>query len=154
MSNISNSRQYNRRFDELEAAICNSIGVETDHHEIKIEHVFAPGLYLRKMFMPKHTILTSKIHKTEHPYIVSLGIVKVWSEEYPDGVEIFSPYHGMTHKGTRRIILAYEDTFITTIHPNPDNCEDLEILESRIIKKHVNKLLSIPIKEASQCISQ
>lgn len=154
MSNRSNSKQYHKKFDQLEAAIVDSIGNGTEQHQITIENIFAPGLYLRKMFMPRNSILTSKIHNTDHPYIMSLGIVKVWSQEYPDGVEIIAPYHGITTKGTRRLILAYEDTFITTIHANPDNCQDMEILEERIIKKHTNKLLSIPLKELSQCASQ
>lgn len=149
MSNISHSKEFNKRFDELEAAIANSLGNGTEQHQIVIEHIFAPGLYLRKMFMPRNTILTSKIHKTEHPYIVSLGIVRIWSQEYPDGVEVFAPYTGITHKGTRRLILAYEDTFITTVHANPDNCQDMDLLERRIIKKHINKMLPVPINQLS-----
>jgi len=149
MSKAADTREFNKKFDALEAAIADSIGNGTEPHQISIEHIFTPGLYLRKMFMPRNTILTSKIHNTEHPYIISLGIVKIWSQEFPNGVEIIAPYTGITHKGTRRLILAYEDTFITTIHANPDNCQDMDKLEERIIKKHINKLLSIPINQLS-----
>lgn len=115
--------------------------------EIPLKHLFTPGLYVREIFIPKGTVLTSKLHKTEHPFMVSMGCISVFTEAEGE-VMIKAPYTGVTKPGTRRIIYAHEDTFFTTFHPNPDNCEDLEELESRIIEPYTNSLILNKEKEA------
>ena len=48
--------------------------------ECPVWHHFAPGLYARKMLIPKGTVLTGAVHKTEHLCIVS-GDIEVTTEE-------------------------------------------------------------------------
>ena len=95
--------------------------------------------------MPKDSVITSKIHKTEHPFIVSKGVVSV-SIDAGEWQLIEAPYSGITKPGTRRILWVHEDTIWTTIHANPDNENENEI-EERIIEKHENPLLNIKEKE-------
>jgi len=151
MSTPTNLRRFNIKFDELEAAIFSEKekGISLTESKSKIDHIFTPGIYMRKMFLPKGEIITGKIHKTIHPFIMSLGVIRLWSFEYPDGVQVVAPYHGITQIGTRRLIFAEEDTYWTEIHPNPDNCKDLTILEERLIQPHTNKLLMLQLNEAS-----
>ena len=35
-----------------------------------LKHTFADGLYIREIFMPKGQIVSTGIHKIEHPYFV------------------------------------------------------------------------------------
>lgn len=42
-----------------------------------ITHFFTPGMYVREIHMPKDTLWTTKVHKTEHVFIISKGKVAV-----------------------------------------------------------------------------
>ena len=79
-------------------------------------HRFTKGLYTREIFMPKGTFIISKIHKTEHPFVIVKGCVSVWIEG--EGVKRFmAPYVGITKPGTRRILFIHEDCSWLTFHP-------------------------------------
>lgn len=102
--------------------------------EIQPVHRFTPGLYIRELTMPKGALFTSKIHKTEHPFIVSKGRCKVYTESA--GVEeIVAPYFGITKAATRRVLLIEEETTWTTFHPT--TLTDLKAIEEAIIEPHV-----------------
>ena len=45
-----------------------------------LKHEYADGCYIRQIFMPKGTIITSKIHKVRHPYFILTGEVNVVTE--------------------------------------------------------------------------
>lgn len=84
--------------------------------ECPLTHRFTPGMYAREIFMPKGALVISHVHKTEHPYVVMQGRVKVWTEN--DGVvEIAAPHVGITKPGTRRILEILEDCRWITFHP-------------------------------------
>ena len=129
-------RTNDARVDELELKMVT----EYDHVECPLVHRFTNGMYIREIFMPKGTLVTSKIHKTQHPYCVSQGVVsvKIDSGEWQT---IEAPYTGITEKGTRRVLLIHEDTVWTTFHINKDNLQDVSKIESRILYKYKNKLL-------------
>lgn len=100
--------------------------------EMPLTHTFTPGLYVRTIFMPKGTMLTSKIHKTEHQFIITQGTVTVRCGET---VETYvAPYHGITKPGTRRALFIHEDTVWTTFHPTTET--DLEKIEAELIEPH------------------
>lgn len=118
-----------QRLDSLELAMLQG-GEAVD---LPLVHRFTPGLYAREIFMPAGTLLTSKIHKTEHPYVVLSGRVSVY---IPDkGVEhIEAPYVGVTEPLTRRVLYIHEDCRWVTFHPNPED-ETVEEIEERIIER-------------------
>ena len=83
--------------------------------------------------MPKGLLCTSKIHKTEHQYVVSKGVLKVWSEEM--GWELIrAPFIGITKPGARRALHIIEDTVWTTFHPT--TLTDLKEIEAALIEPH------------------
>lgn len=85
--------------------------------ECPLVHRFTPGLYVREIFMPKGALIVSKIHRTEHPYVISKGKVSVWTE---GGVlHLSAPHCGITKPGTRRVLYIHEDCVWTTFHPGP-----------------------------------
>lgn len=103
-----------------------------------LTHRFTPGLYTREIFMPAGTIITSKIHKTEHPFVVSKG--RLWVlVEGGEWEHIEAPHTGITRPGTRRLLFVEEDTIWTTFHPTP--LTDLDAIEAAIIEPHTNPLL-------------
>jgi len=127
-------------FDDAEAAIANS-GFSTV--EFKLEHVFTKGLYSRKIFMPSGSLLTSKIHMTEHQFLILQGAVTVWDEK--NGTRLlFAPHSGVTHPGTRRLLYVHDDCIWITFHPT-DKFTPEEV-ESDIIWSRVNPLLNKELK--------
>lgn len=138
MSSISLVRkEANDAIDALEVALT----AKYEKIECPLNHTFLPGMYMREIFMPKGSKITSKIHKQRHPFFILKGKVRVWSDGR--GWELFeAPYSGITEPGTRRVLDVLEDCNWVTIHGNPDNGEDLSLIENRIIESHTNCLLN------------
>jgi hypothetical protein len=109
---------------EQEIAKLPQIEMVTIHH-------FANGLYARELHIPAGTILTGKIHKTEHINIVSKGRIIVWTEAGMK--EVSAPFTMVSYPGTKRVGYALEDTIWTTIHAS--NETDLVKLEEELIAK-------------------
>lgn len=132
------------KIDEFEAILS-----EYPKVDCPVTHTFTPGLYIRKIFMPKGSMITSLIHKTEHPYFVLSGKVEVFTES--DGiVMIEAPYSGITKPDTRRVLRIIEDTVWVTVHqtdisPDSDDAQDIQkavdLIRDDIIDKRVNPLL-------------
>jgi hypothetical protein len=79
-----------------------------------LKHTFAGGLYIREIFMPKGQIISTGIHKKEHPYFVLKGDISVLTDE---GIKrIKAPYNGITKPGTKRLIYMHEDSVWITVH--------------------------------------
>lgn len=98
--------------------------------EFPVEHHFAPGVYTRSIFIPKGSIIVGKMHKTEHLNIVSQGLLTVWTEQGMKLVGAPAIIHSFPN--CKRVALAHEDTVWTTVHANPDNETDVELLEARL----------------------
>lgn len=115
-----------RRVDQLQEAIARKLRPAPT----RLTHRFTPGLYIRELFVPAGSLVVTKIHKTEHPYVVSQGRAAVWIEGR-GVVEIRAPFTGVTKPGTRRVVFAYEDLVWTTFHPT--NLTAVDAIEREII---------------------
>ncbi len=101
-----------------------------NNEELPILHRFTPGLYSRTMTPEKGILIVSRIHKTEHQWVLSKGKVSVWTE---NGLETLSaPHLGITTPGTRRVILVHEDCVWTTFHPT--SLTDVKEIEDAILE--------------------
>ena len=146
-------RENDDRLDELEVAMLENF--EPVH--CLTTHRFTDGMYIREIFMPAGSLITSKVHKTEHPYIVSYGKVAV-SIDGDDWNEITAPYTGITKPGTRRVLYILEDCIWTTFHRvddmkseynnlNDDEKENIaKEIEEKILEPHINYLTGTDIK--------
>lgn len=99
--------------------------------ELTTNHIFTPGLYVREVLMKKGDFITTRIHLTEHPFVISHGHVLVWTGDL-GVVELGAPFTGITKPGTRRLIYMLEDTIWSTCHANPDNETDPEKIIEKI----------------------
>lgn len=118
------------------------VGHEMDEEMCPLKHTFVDGAYVREIFMPKGTLLTSKIHKITHPYFIMSGDVSVATES--GIVRIKAPYHGITLAGTKRLLFIHEDTIWITVHVTREI--DLEKIEEEIIAptfKDMDKYLEV-----------
>jgi hypothetical protein len=128
--------EANAAIDMLEAALLERF----PKIDCPLNHTFGDGLYVREIFMPAGSKVTSKIHKRRHPYFVMKGRVRVWI----DGIGwqmIEAPHFGWTEPGTRRVLDVIEGTFWITVHDNPTDTQDLWEIEQRIIEPHTNHLI-------------
>lgn len=83
--------------------------------DMPVTHRFTPGMYAREIFMPKGSLVVSKIHKTEHPFVVISGRAAVW--DAANGVQQLQGGHvGITKPGTRRVLFIHEDCRWITFH--------------------------------------
>ena len=97
--------------------------------EFETTHHFAPGIYGRTIHIPKGSLLTGKMHATDHLSIVSQGDISVLTES---GIQrIKAPAIVPAKAGMKRVGFAHEDTVWTTIHGTHET--DLARLEAELI---------------------
>ncbi len=92
-------------------------------------HDFGPGVYIRELHIPAGILLTGKIHKYECWSILFKGEIAT----FVDGevARVKAPHKQLAPAGMKRVGYTYADTIWMTVHPNPDNCKDVEELERR-----------------------
>jgi len=92
-----------------------------------LKHTFADGVYVRQMSIPKDTAVVGKIHKRDHIWFLLEGCISVATENKIEEYE--APCYVASTGGSKRVILAIEDSIFINIHPNPSNTQDLIELE-------------------------
>jgi hypothetical protein len=104
---------------------------EMDQVECPVQHRFAPGVYLREIFMPAGTVVIGKIHKTEHFNIIDKGRCLI---VHDDGTrdELCGPMTFVSKAGVQKVLYILEDTLWKTIHVTEET--DLVKLESLLIE--------------------
>jgi hypothetical protein len=102
-----------------------------EQKECPLTHYFAPGIYLREIFMPEGAVVIGKIHKTEHLNIIERGSVSI---VHDDGSteRIEAPHTFVSKPGVQKVLYIHADTVWKTIHPT--NERDLDQLESLLIE--------------------
>jgi hypothetical protein len=119
LANVIETRQ---KMDIFESEIAKMPQVE-----LPLMHRFTDGMYIRTIFMPAGAVVTSRTHKTQHPFVITKGACEIVKE---DGTrEIFTaPHIGITEPGTRRVFLVLKDLELTTFHvtdqTDPDEIAD------------------------------
>lgn len=98
------------KIQKLARALAESEGYFT---ELPLDHQFANGMYIRRLFIPKGSLIVGRIHKHECVNIVEKGDVSVLTEtgmmRVQAGFTIVSP------PGIQKVGYAHEDTIFTNI---------------------------------------
>lgn len=106
-----------------------------------INQYFAPGIYVREMFIPAGVVAVGHHHKHEHLCSLIKGRMAFLKD---GGYEIAeAPMTFLAQPGSK-VVFAFEDSVVQNIHPNPDNIRDESELEKIFIEK-------LPIKERITC---
>lgn len=142
MKNFDHNSERNLQIDKLTAILADNFELG----DAPVRGFFTDGLYAREMTGLADSFIVSKIHRTEHIFVVSKGTMTVWDDENTE-VIIQAPYIGITKPGTRRFayVWPYDDCIWTTFHANPDN-ETVDQIEERIIEPHNNLFLTDELK--------
>ena len=112
------------------------------------DHLFAPGMYMRKLIVPKGMCIVGKIHRHDHFLLVLSGKALVISEFGRDIVE--AGHTSVSKAGVKRVVVAIEDTLFATIHHNPSDTQDLYEIEAAHIEPEPEQFAVKPLA-ASEC---
>jgi len=104
---------------------------EGDSDNCPLTHFFAPGVYVRQIFVPAGTTVVTKIHRYSHVAIVAKGRVHVVTE---DGTEIIeAPHTWVVNPSGKKAVYHETDTIWITVHPTEET--DLAKIERDIISE-------------------
>lgn len=118
-------------------------GFETmDQNSCPVTHRFAPGCYIREIFMPKHSVVIGKIHKTEHFNIILHGKVTVVHAN-DDGTLERNTYQApctfVSKAGIQKCVLMHTDCVWQTVHVTEET--DVGKIEKQVIAESYDELL-------------
>jgi hypothetical protein len=99
--------------------------VEGDPCPLPVEHEFVDGMYIRKLFIPKGTLIVGKIHRKPCVNFVERGDIAVLTEF---GSRRCGPgFMGVSHAGIQKLGYAYEDTvFVNVFRVESESIEQVE----------------------------
>ena len=113
---------------------------EQEQVECPVKSRFAPGVYLREIFMPAGSFVIGKIHKTEHFNIIQSGRVVLIDDEGSRVLE--GPCTFVSKAGVRKVLYIETDCVWSTVHPTDET--DLVRLEALLIEpSEVHDLLEV-----------
>lgn len=95
-------------------------------------HRFASGMYVREITIPADTLMTGKVHLAEHVSIMLSGDMTVLTEtgvRRVQGPEVF-----ISPPGTKRVGYAHSEVKWVTVHLNPDDEQDISVIEARLVE--------------------
>ncbi len=99
--------------------------------DIEPVHRFSHGIYWREITIPAGTLLTGKMHRTDHMSVVLRGDISVLTE---NGIErIKAPAVVPACAGMKRVGYAHEETVWITAHGTHET--DLVKLEAELIQQ-------------------
>lgn len=133
-----------RELDDMDLALA-----KLPQADFKVRHVFTPGLCVRELMIPAGTLVTSRIHLFEHPFIISLGIVSVWSDECRWEI-MAAPHTGVTLPATRRAVYAHEDTIWSTLHATNETDPDKILAAGTYNHLKLGHLSAIPADQTTK----
>lgn len=104
-----------------------------------VYHHFSTGLYSREMHLAAGTVMTGKIHRHQHPCVLSAGRISISSEFGNETIE--APKTWVSEAGVKRLIYAHTDAVLTTMHVTDST--DLTEIERQVIAEDYESLEAI-----------
>jgi hypothetical protein len=98
--------------------------------DIKTEHTFGPGLYVRTITVPAGVTLVGKTHKTEHLFMVLKGDITLVTDE--GRIRVQAPFQCVSKAGVKRAGYAHTETVCANVHITSET--DLVKLEAQLIE--------------------
>jgi hypothetical protein len=122
----------------VEQSFTDQIAVIVEHCkalaqvDCPVTHRFAPGVYLREIFMPADTVVIGKVHKTEHFNILLKGACLI---VHADGTreELRAPATFVSKPNVQKVLYITEDMIWQTVHVTDEI--ELPKLEAILISK-------------------
>lgn len=126
-------RMSAREFERRVVAFAHAARDVFQEVAMPVAHSFAPGIYMREIFMPAGSVVIGNLHLTEHFNTVLSGACHVLING--EAHDLSAGDTLISKAGARKMLLIYADCRWQTWHANPDDCRDIATLESRIVDK-------------------
>ena len=104
--------------------------LEQPQVETPVMHFFQPGWYIREMFIPAGTLFIGRGHRHGHECQLLSGTVLHITET--ERREVTAPFTMHSTPGYQMVLQAITDVLGRTVHPNPGNSRDIDMLEDDI----------------------
>jgi len=98
--------------------------------DIETKHYIAGGVYEREIFVPKGSLITGKVHLTEHLAKLTNGMMTIFGDN--ETGEYVGPKTFISQPGAKRAGYAHTDCFFSTFHAIGDET-DIEALEKALV---------------------
>jgi hypothetical protein len=103
----------------------------TPAEDVPVEHIFAEGLYMRKIFLRKGLAITGRIHKQDDLQILISGDLTIYTE---DGMKRYIGHAAFRSKaGIKPFAVANEDTHWATVHHT--HLTDLDAIDKELFEQ-------------------
>ncbi len=100
--------------------------------EAPVEHIFAPGVYIREMKIPAGTMFVGRAHRYGHLCQLVKGSIIMIT---PNGkVRLDAPAQVHTIPGYHMVLYSITDVIGRTVHPNVAECTDVVGMEKDIFE--------------------
>jgi hypothetical protein len=100
--------------------------------ECPVKHIFEPGWYIREMEIPAGVVFVGRPHRFGHELEFVSGRARLIGPEKDE--DIWCHYVTFTTPGHISVIGTLTDVVLRTYHANPDECRDVELMESLIFR--------------------
>lgn len=94
-------------------------------------HHFIPGMYARRLDVPKDGVIVGKMHASHNFFLLAKGEMTVSTDSGMRRIK--APFLAATKPGDKRVAYAHEDCVTFNFHVNPDDEQDMVLLEQRFI---------------------
>lgn len=133
MAVFTATRPTNAIIEALESRLLPMPGINAPELECPVVEEFAPGIYMRTIFMRAGLFIIGHEHRKEHFNFIHSGRALVNYDG--EARDIRGPMMFKSAAGIRKMLVIIEDMTFTTVHENPDDCRDSAILDDRNIRK-------------------
>ena len=103
-----------------------------------LKNTFAPGMYIRELFMPAGMVVVSKIHKTSYPNFLLQGKIAVTTTGSDEQAILEGPTYFVSPKGIQKVGIVLEDATWVTVHATKST--DLDEIENEVIAKSYDEI--------------
>jgi hypothetical protein len=118
-----------------------------EKREFQVEHTFRDGMYMRKLFIPKGSLIVGKIHKVDCMNIVAQGDISVLTET--GSARVRAGFTLASPAGIQKVGYAHEDTIFINVFRTDET--DVDRIEQAIAWDSYEAAGYLTIEGEKQC---
>lgn len=108
------------------------LALSGQHVDMPVTHECVDGMYIRRLFIPKGTLIVGRVHKLSCINVVEQGDISILTESGSKRVQ--SGFLIASPAGLQKVGFAHEDTVFTNVfrtdETDPDKLEDIIACDS------------------------
>lgn len=117
--------------------------------DLPVEHEFGDGLYIRRLLIPKGTLIVGRVHKAGCINVVEEGDIAVLTES--GAMRVRTGFLVHSPAGLQKLGFANKDTVFTNIFSTDET--DIEKLESMIVSD-MHDQIELALEDSSMMITE